>query len=495
MRHLACIDVPALPLQLLLRREPAWAREPVAVVDRDEPQGTILWVNERAHRNRVYPGRRYAEGLALASGLRAGVVDDEEIAAAVRRLVELVRASTPDVEPGRDEPGVFWADAGGLERSWPSLQAWADALVMRLRGDGFLATAVVGFDRFSTYALARSTRGVRVMRSPEAERRCADGVRLDRLRVEPKVRDALERLGVVDVRGLRALPPGGLLARFGPDAHRLHDAALGRTAVHLAPATPVASIVERFEVEPDDPELDLGGLVFLIEQAFGRMRAELARRGEALAALRLRLVFEKLPPCDQRVRPAEPTLDDVQVVDLVRLRIEGLDLPAAPTGFELEAEAVPATRAQLELFAETPRRELSAANRALARLSAELGDGAVVRAALRDGHLPEGQVQWEQLERLGVAHPDPARPLRLVRRVLARPVLLGDQRPGPDGWLAGGLAAGPVRVLCGPYTVSGGWWAGERHRDYHFAITENGTALWVFHDRRRRRWYLHGLVE
>ena len=33
--HLACLDVPALPLQLLLRQHPDWAAHPTAVVDRD----------------------------------------------------------------------------------------------------------------------------------------------------------------------------------------------------------------------------------------------------------------------------------------------------------------------------------------------------------------------------------------------------------------------------------------------------------------------------
>ena len=49
----ACVDVPALPLQLLLRTAPDWVRMPVAVVERDEPQGGILWVNEVARRHGV----------------------------------------------------------------------------------------------------------------------------------------------------------------------------------------------------------------------------------------------------------------------------------------------------------------------------------------------------------------------------------------------------------------------------------------------------------
>ena len=42
MDRLACIDLPAFPLQLLLRRHPEWARSPAAVVDEDRPLGRIL---------------------------------------------------------------------------------------------------------------------------------------------------------------------------------------------------------------------------------------------------------------------------------------------------------------------------------------------------------------------------------------------------------------------------------------------------------------------
>jgi len=40
-----------------------------------------------------------------------------------------------------------------------------------------------------------------------------------------------------------------------------------------------------------------------------------------------------------------------------------------------------------------------------------------------------------------------------------------------------------------PYLVSGGWWRAEVHREYAFAQTLRGDILWVFYDRRRRRWH------
>jgi protein ImuB len=119
--RMACIDVPAFPLQLLLRKHPDWRLHPAAVVDADTPQGTILWVNEKARAAGISTGMRYAAGLSLAAGLRAAVVTPKEIEGEVADLAELLRRFTPSVEPAKDEPGVFWLDAKGLERLFGAL--------------------------------------------------------------------------------------------------------------------------------------------------------------------------------------------------------------------------------------------------------------------------------------------------------------------------------------------------------------------------------------
>lgn len=48
MVQLACVDVRALPLQLLLRRHPEWIAHPTVVVDRDAAEGRVLFANRHA---------------------------------------------------------------------------------------------------------------------------------------------------------------------------------------------------------------------------------------------------------------------------------------------------------------------------------------------------------------------------------------------------------------------------------------------------------------
>jgi protein ImuB len=488
-----CVDVPALPLQLLLRREPEWTRHPVAVVDEDRPQGTILWVNERAHRLRIWPGRRYAEGLSLAADLRAGTVSEAEILAAGAELLQRLRAFTPEIEPSPDEPGVFWLNASGIGELYPSLESWARGIAQSLREARLTASVVVGFGRFGTYALARAQCAVRVLATARAERELADRVPLSRLHLDPKLRDALHSLGIEDVGAFRRLPPGGILERFGAHAHRLHRLALDERSPPLAPAPERVPARERCELEPTH-RIDASGLLFLCKQRLARLVQLLRPQGEAVAALRLRLLFEKQGAREERISPAAPTLDEVQLTDLLRLRLESVRLDDELTGFELHAEAIAHSPVQKQLFQQQPKRDLAAGNRALARLRAELGEDAVIAAHVHPGHLPEGQFVWRPLQELAPAAPNASAELRLVRRILQQPRVL-PARDRDDGRTVHVLGNAVIDRWCGPYVVSGGWWQRAQHREYWFAETKSGEVLWVFYDRARRTWVLHGVVE
>ena len=310
----------------------------------------------------------------------------------------------------------------------------------------------------------------------------------------------------------------------------------------------------------DDPETDVSRLLFLVKRLLNRVLARVAARHEALAELTLDLRLDRAPARSERIRPAAPTLDAAQLLSLVRLRLEACIRPAcirpeapapsapvsgtrplqaasrtqAPgertlgagvTSLRVAARAVRTRSAQAGLFAARPHRDLAVANRALARVRAEFGDGAVVRARLVEAHLPEARFAWEPLataprpvtaprsatarrrvaasrsataQELAAAPYAPAdtacRPL--VRRIHARPLPLPPRpRHEPDGWLLRGGVAGHVEDLAGPYLVSGGWWRAAVHREYYFARMRDGDVLWIYYDRPRRRWCWQGRVE
>jgi protein ImuB len=501
--RLACVDLPAFPLQLLLRRHPRWASYPAAVVAEDKPQGLILWVNERARQQGVLPGLRYAAALSLATGLRAGEVKSTEIQKAVRELTHRLMRLTPEVEPASEEPGVFWLNGMGLKFLYPSSNQWARALHADIAAQKFQVSVVAGFTRFGTYAVAKVKKGITVFNDPAQERQAAQEVPLHRLDLDPDFRDTLFKLGIKTVGGLLTLPPVGLRERFGPKAYRLHRMAAGDLWTPLHPYRPEEPVKQHRIL--DDPENDTTRLLFLIKQLLHPMLAALAARVQALAGLWLFFLVDKSGWLKEQIRPAVPTLDSNQILDLVRLRLESMQFSAGITEIALEAEASVATTEQLRLFSEGPKRDLDAANRALARLRAEFGDDAVVQAKLKDGHLPEARFAWEPLNRVKIPQDDlndlndlngPV-PKPLVRRIMAKPVPLpgAPRRTHEDGWLILGHKYGSVDKLSGPYVFSGGWWNKEIQRDYYFAETRRGTIAWVYYDRVRRRWFLQGWIE
>jgi protein ImuB len=506
---IACLDLPALPLQLVWRKEPELRAQAVVVIDEDRPQGSVLWACERARSAGVLPGQRYAHALSLHRGLRARVVPPEEIEAAITELRAALHALSPRVEPS-DEPGTFWLDGEGLDRIFiddPSAerrplrgQTWGMAIQRAIVALQFSGSVVVGFSRFATYAIARATRGgVTVLRSDADERTGASAVPLARLDVDPKLRDSLARLGVTTLGQMVRLPGGGILERFGREAHRLYQLAAGERWDPLVPMAPPEAPDEH--VVLDDDEQDIERLVFFLKGAIDRLLDRLAARGRALTALHVELTLranvghtELRADC---IKPAAPTLDGRSLLRLVHLRLTGMPPQSPVNAARVWADDVAATREQLAMFASKPRRDLRAANEALARVRAELGDDAVVRAVLRDGHLPEASFGWERVAQVQQAAPTPKLVRPLVRRLYAKPQMLPPQarQVRDDGWLLSGLEHGAVVRILGPYVVSGGWWQHELHREYHFAELRRGDCLWVFYDRNRRRWFCQGSVE
>jgi len=552
---MACVEVPALPLQLVLRDEPAWRAWPTVVITEDTAQGQILAANALAARQRVRPGMRLGAALSLTRDLRARVVPSgqliaarEAIVARLQRLAPHVEVG-PRVEPGRSKPrgggpsgreaiaGVFWVRADGLDRVAPSREGWAYALREALAELELEAVVVVGFTRFGTHAVARELSAaaegtpVRVFASPQAERAAADGVPLAALvpdELPPRRLEELSKLGVHRVRDLVRLSAAGLRRRLGPEVYALCLRARGAWDTPLAAAAEAEPLRAEALLEP--PERDRTRLLFVAKGLLGRLGPRLEAAGQVPDRLTLTLRLTDDPPVETAIQAAEPTRDHGVWLDLVRLRLEGLTLPSAVDALSVTVAPAPAPRDQLALFAARPPRDPAAAERALARLRAELGPEAVSQAVLRDGHLPEdtfafpprpprgpGDGQGAKIagapthRRAPSGPPGVLGPRPRVRRVRAPSPELGREARGsgeepevepPSAdprtpWEPLGPTAGPVVATTRPTLLSTGWWepGGGADRLYRSVTTADGRALWLAFDRRRRRWSVAGTVE
>jgi protein ImuB len=495
--RLACVNVAALPLQILLRANPTWVSLPAAVVEDDRPHALVLHLNVFAYRAGVRSGQRYATALTLARDLRAGTVRPSQIAQEVDVLGDRLRRYTPHVEPSSEIPGVFWLDAGGLDRLYRSLQAWADGIRADLRGAGVQATVAVGFTRFGVYALAKSHRGTVMCTDAADERVKVQRVSLARLNLDPDDRDRLLALGIDTLGGFLGLPGAGIRARFGRTMEALYRLASGD---RWSPLVPVPA-EERYErsVDFDVPETNVDRLLFVVKRLLDGLASAIVRQSHTIVEVVVHLTLDDRSERVERVRPAAPTLDVAQFLTLVRLRLDArraadgsrsgrVGFTGGIVAMRLTTETCPATPDQRRLFPEHGRRDLASAYEAFARLRAECGEHSVVRARLCDAHLPAARFAWEPIgpEARLPAHATvrvvASRPL--VRRIFTRPILIV---AGAEG------AAGTEQ--CGPYVVSGGWWGGGVRRDYYYAHAASGGVRWLYYDHRRQCWFLQGCVE
>src|SRR5258706_13686522 len=99
-----------------------------------------------------------------------------------------------------------------------------------------------------------------------------------------------------------------------------------------------------------------------------RVRTAVEARRAAIPALHLDCGLDDRTYQTVWIRPAAPTLESRELLELLRLRLETLSLSAGVTMCTVTVEDTPATAEQLRLFPEVERRGLAAANRAPARL-------------------------------------------------------------------------------------------------------------------------------
>ena len=489
MARTACVDIRALPLQLLLREHPDWAGYPAVVVDVDKPQGVIQWSNSAALEMRILPGMRYAAALSINGDLRGAAIEEHAVQVARDEILETLWCFSPRVEPFEKEAGIFWLDASGLGYLFPSLQEWCDQMGRDLRGQGYRSVIAVGYSRFGSYAAAKASTTHVVLTSPAQERTRMRHVRIDRLGIDPQVRDTLNQLGIETLGEFGALRVEDVRVRLGAEAAEIH--ALLHESWEVLQPREIRDPVES-ELTFEWPERNAQRLLAAVVQLLPDILAQLKHYHESLDTLEIRLFQDDRTTETELIEPAEATMDVDVILRLVRLRFEALALRAGVERILLIGHGIEYGEGQLDLF--TMRNwDARTINDVFARLRAELGNDAVVSGATNAGHLPEAQYAFARMETLRLPKSPEITMPGIVRRIyVPARELPGCERRDPDGWLIAGVSEGPVEEVIGPQLISGGWWLKEITRAYYFVRTRRGRWLWIYHDDRRKRWYLQG---
>lgn len=488
MGRLACVNFSAFSTQILLRRQPEWRLKPVVVVSEAKPQARIVEVNVTAAQLNIDVGMTYAEALAISEDLYAGVVSSCEIDAAVLELYRQLIRYSPQVEFSKEEPGIFWLDASGLGQLYESLHSWAQQFFRDLHKAGWRCSVSVGFSKFGSYALAKTRRQIAVLADADQERLALRQIQLQRLGLDIELLNRLTKLGINTVAEFLALPAADVLNRFGERAWQFHRLASGQTfsILRAHECMPIA----QQKIYCDDPEDNLERVVFILKRLLHPLTVDLQSRQESIRELILVLRLNDGSLLRECLKPAQPTLDLVILLDLLRLRLAALDLSGGLIEIDLAAEGEPISPVNGNLLPVQPRRDLDAGLRALARVRAEFGESAVLQASLQAGHLPEAQANWTPYRQWREPRPRLVMQKPLIRRLRSQAKAM--QRH-PFGYPASESKSRWRHW--GSYLLNGGWWRREVRRQYYYVPNHDGSLAWLFYDQLRQRWFDHGRVE
>lgn len=489
MHRLACVNLPALPLQLLFQIHPEWRTDPAAVVTVNRPTGRIVYANRDALGRGVRPGMRYATALTVAPGLRGDTVSEHLQEKKLDEVVSSLRRFAPKIEACTFDPGTLWIGAQGLLSLYESLPVWMDAIRSLFEREGYRSRIAVGYSRFGSYLAARSDRTAGVVQNPEEERHIVLSASLGLLPLSVRVRQRLSDLGLRTIREFLQLPKQEVASRLGAETAEIHRLALGEFDL---PSKTV-------EEEPEfiyttnfvTPLCELDGVMAHLGTLIERLINDVVQARRAVVRICVALGFEGGATERQRIIPTKPTIRYDLLHRLTHLRLQSLSFPGRLEAVGLTADTVEHDIPQGDLFVQNQSREWSEAMKALALIRAEFGNRSVTIARTRKGYLPEEQFSWIDAPLGTSVRRSPHNtsenagtecgPFRLVRRFLAEPRAL-------DGPPSG-------QPLGGPFCYSGGWWSDAYDRTYYYTGDDRGRPLLVYYDHPGERWMLQGAVQ
>lgn len=482
-----------LPLQILLRKKPHWKGSPIAIIDDEGPHGRIIHLDEIAKKNRLRIGMRQVVARDLVPNLRTAIVSPDETSEIHAELITSLQTFSPRVE-AIDHPGAFHVDPEGLRGIYGGYRNWASCIHRYLKARKWRSAVTVGFHRYRALAVAMTQGGVTVLESPDEECERSNQTPLRMFDLSGELCESLRTLGIETLGDFLAVPSGELHSRFGREASTLHDLFAESLQLPIQPHAFEEPARISFQVDP--PDEDQHRLLFAMKGALHSLLHQVRARGEAIESLDLSLHLERAPIHRERLEPASATLDLMLLLELIRLRLGETILQGAVEEVEMVATTVRARSEQVSLPGHQPHHDLNAAHRALARIRAAYGEHAVTKARIREAHLPEACFRWEPTQHVHAGKPTGLCPISyMIRRVYAKPKPLVPREPREP-------EAGPslatnhsIEHLYGPYRVSGGWWKRLVERDYYYAETDHGDFLWLFYDRPRKRWFLHGVLD
>ena len=474
-----CLQFSDLPLEVQPEYDP---QTPLAVTTVVRQRVVVMAVSPAARACGVEPGLHPAAAQAMCPELRLERRDEP---AEARRLDALARwamrwsswisVSTPD---------RLLLEVGGSRRLFGGLQALQQRVVDELSGQGHAVQTAMARSARAAAWLAPWVSGA-VAEDEDATRRLLAALPVEALGLSSKGQTRLQRAGLHHLGQLMRLPRDGLARRYGAGVLRELDEALGQRPE----AMPRFSPPERFvaELELPMPESATPRLRAAAEHLIEQLVRYLRGHDAAVDCLRLRLFHERQPASRLDIGLAMAGRDPVRIGRVLAEHLDRLGLPEPVRSLRLEAPRIVSLAAGTQDWLDSRGDDDWLAT--LELWQSRLGAKAVQGLSARADYRPEAAWVQHPPGAVNAACPPVTapRPMWLLREPQA--MVVRHHQPTYNG---------PLIRESGPERIEQGWWdttsnqGGDICRDYYVMRDRFGARLWVFQDRQRLGWWLHG---
>ncbi|MDX2187954.1 MAG: DNA polymerase Y family protein [Opitutaceae bacterium] len=480
----AALHLPSLPLQALLRDDPALVGKPVAVVAGEGRHAAVLHASPEAVQ--VSPGLPTPLALSRCPGLTLLPRRPDAETEAQRLLLAAGFTLSPRVENTR--AGLVTLDLQGHDPG----RTHTAASTLRL---GFAAQGLDVRIGISTTPLLAELAALRADWALEVTDTSAFLAPLPLATVSPQPAQAslLAKWGIHTLGDLCTLPKEAIAQRLGTEGALLWERASGEATRVLHLVNPPRTFAASWDCEP--PVETLEPLLFRLQRFGERLAAELRAAQFAASSLALTLCLEDETDVRREFRLPEPSVDPSAWLRVLHTHLGTVRTTARITGVRLVATPVRPPQKQEGLFDAGLRDPLSFWE-LLARLGALVGDSRVGTPRIPDTHRPDAVELVRPLEALEPLEREPLHPslgykLRRYRPPRPVEVSLVDGQPAT---LMGGALRGKIVEAAGPWMTGGDWWKPEAWwRETWQVRLEGGGCYQIL--RSTGGWQVEGMLD
>ena len=405
---------------------------------------------------------------------------------AFEKIAAIAAQFSPAVEAR--PPNAVIASLRGLERLMGNGERIAQQMLVLLAEEDISADIAIAATANAAYLVCQHFRGVTILKPGEEAARLG-GLPIAKLPMPPEMLHTLQVWGIRNFAGFTALPPLGILERFGQEGLRLQGLACGQAERPLL--LEHEGSVYREELRLDHTLDNLEPLLFVLNASLVTLCERLLHDGVAAGEIEV-----DLGSTVRTIVLPYPLREPKTMLKILQLNLEAEPPGKAVTKIDLKLVPVALRVAQSGLF-QPPTPEPARLQVTVARIEALVGKGNVGSPRLLNTHRPDA-FEMGPIEVGGRMPPGRSGSgtaqlsLRLFRPPLKAEVRLDEGEPRR---VTAACIAGLVSSCVGPWRASGDWWNALVWARDEWDVCIEDCGVYRIYQQADQCWFVDGVYD